>query len=173
MEKTMKNIIYLSLLLTISLPLIAMEAPADEESYPLSKQEAKNLYWDTAASTLQELPYRTYKANMMRAIPIIKFTQHNLHNPLAIAVAARDIEFIGFLLRHEANPGFKDINDKSAFDVLNEPAGFVLPSQRMLNNLMSKNIFNETDIQEYKRIIEEGDLNNEIIEALLNSISAA
>lgn len=121
----------------VSSSLNAMKRKSPEKSalkelieIRLTPEEAKNLYWDSVELfNNQTIPYSIYRANLMIAIPFLNYTQDYVHNPLAIAVKARDYEFVEFLLEFGADPLAKDISQKTAFDMLNEQGG--LTGQKM------------------------------------------
>ena len=93
----MKNSFNMALLFA-SIVSFSLQAMEQKE---LSKKEAEDLYWNLPFPKekygVEVLDYPIYRANLMRAIPYLNFTQNSYHNPLSIAVKARDLEFTKFL----------------------------------------------------------------------------
>lgn len=98
------------------------------EEKELTAKEAGDLFWKSVEQVSNlEIPYAQYRANLIRAIPYLNYTQDYYHNPLALAVKARDYEFTKFLLDHNADPVAKDMSQQSALDVLEEKGGLYQP----------------------------------------------
>jgi len=118
MKNSFKKALFIAFLSGVSLQAM--------EQKELSTEEAKNLYWDSAFPKdkykVEVLDYPTYRANMMRAIPYLTSIQSHYHNPLGIAVKARDLEFTKFLLDHGADPLATDMSGRNALQIFEDYA---------------------------------------------------
>ncbi len=96
-----------------------------------TKEEAGDLYWESGPAYDQgNLDYESYKANMMRAIPVVEGKQHHYHNPLISAVYKGDYEFTQFLLKQGLSPIFRGMNQMDAFDALRIKNGGVMKAEK-------------------------------------------